>query len=147
MDEDTSGNYGDPAAVTMETDPSVCPVHGVECADAESAGPAEEPRTPQVNTLLSVIVPPLLFQPRLKLTFFTFETTCHIYSNWSTLSNLSSVDQLNIYLYAMNYCFNIAFPLFTHSNLVNVNKNIGIFIFLNKAPAQNLAFPTGTQFE
>ena len=34
----------------------------------------------------------------------------------------------------------LALTLFTHTNLVNVNGNIGILIFLNMAPLQYLVF-------
>ena len=38
-------------------------------------------------------------------------------------------NMLNINLQHTNYCFNIVLPLFTYTNLVYVNINIGIFIF------------------
>ena len=49
-------------------------------------------------------------------------------------------NMLNINVHHINYCFNIALPLFIHINLVHINTNIGIFIFLNVAPSQNLVF-------
>ena len=39
--------------------------------------------------------------------------------------------QLTINLHDINYCFIIVFPLFPNTNLVNVNINIGILLFLN----------------
>ena len=54
---------------------------------------------------------------------------------------------LNINLHHINYCFNIALPLFTHTNLVYVNINIGIFLFLNVAPSQNLVFASGASIQ
>ena len=47
---------------------------------------------------------------------------------------------VNINLHYVNDCFNIALPLFTHTNLVYVNINTGIFLFLNVALSQNLVF-------
>ena len=49
---------------------------------------------------------------------------------------------MNINLHHINCCFNIALPIFTHTNLVYVNINIGIFC-LNVAPSQNLVFTPG----
>ena len=34
-------------------------------------------------------------------------------------------------------------PLFTHTNLVNINTNVGISIFLNVVLPQNLVFAPG----
>ena len=45
---------------------------------------------------------------------------------------------LNINLHHINYCFNIALPLLTQTNLVYININVGILLFLNVAPSQNL---------
>ena len=50
---------------------------------------------------------------------------------------------MNSNLHHIIYYFNIALPLFTHTNLVYVNINIGIFLFLNVAPFQNLVFAPG----
>ena len=47
---------------------------------------------------------------------------------------------LNIKLHHINYSFKIALPLLPHTNLVDVNINIGILLFLNVAPSQNLVF-------
>ena len=52
-------------------------------------------------------------------------------------------NMLNIKLHYINYCFNIALLLFTHTNLVYINIIIGIFLFLNVAPSQNLVFAPG----
>ena len=49
-------------------------------------------------------------------------------------------NMLNINLHHINYCFNIALPLFTNTNLVYININNGIFLFLNVAPSQILVF-------
>ena len=46
---------------------------------------------------------------------------------------------LNINLHHINWCFNITLPLFTCTNLVYVNVNIGIGI-LNEGPSKNLVF-------
>ena len=50
---------------------------------------------------------------------------------------------LNINLHHINYYFNIALPLFTHTNLVYININIGILLFLSVAPSHNLVFVPG----
>ena len=50
---------------------------------------------------------------------------------------------LNINLHHVNYCFNIALPLITHTYLVYVYINIDIFLFLNMPPSQNLVFALG----
>ena len=56
-------------------------------------------------------------------------------------------DTLNIYLHDINYCFITALPLFTLTNLANINRNIGVFIFLNMAPPQNLVFAPGAPIQ
>ena len=47
---------------------------------------------------------------------------------------------LNMNLHHINYCFNIALPLFTHTNLVYLQHKYCHFLFLNVAPSQNLVF-------
>ena len=54
-------------------------------------------------------------------------------------------DTWNINFYDSLCCFSIALPLFIHTNLVNVNTNIGILIFLNMTPLQYLVFAPGAQ--
>ena len=49
----------------------------------------------------------------------------------------------NINLHHINYCFKIALSLFTHSDLVYVNIDIDIFLFLNVVLSQNLVFAPG----
>ena len=61
------------------------------------------------------------------------------------LSIFTSVHQKHVEynFHHINYYFSIALLLFIHTNLVYININIVISLFLNVAPSQNLVIAPG----